>query len=497
MDGCPNLKSFEAFLRSSLLHPLQRGARLVDFKFSAPVILGSFVVITAACTETKTDTSNPNTSPPVVNPPVSDDGGAQPIISKCTTPTGPGTKHSGSLASDNETWTANDSPHIIDFTLTIDANKTLTLEPCAVVRITKNQGVYVRGKLIAEGAADRTITIEGAEAEPWTVIEASGGATSEIRLAYTSITGGGFANGSAPDTFGMLDIRGNQEDPTQGRLHVDHVTLKGSASLGLLLREGGGLSSTSKELTITGSGSYPIATWARAAGSIPTGTFTGNKTDEILIEGAGVRDAIREDMTLANRGVPYRVKGTSMNVGAPTGMSKTTLTIEAGVTLRFSKGSRLLMDASTSTDPANGILKAIGTPLKPIVFTSAEVAPAAGDWVGLLFEALPDANNKIDFARVSYAGGDSGISSFDCPSPANPGFTNHGAIIIYGGRPSSAFVTNTTIESSAGDGIIRGWTGDETDFLPSNTFTGVARCNQTFPKPTVGQCPSPAPCPKS
>lgn len=34
-------------------------------------------------------------------------------------------------------------------------------------------------------------------------------------------------------------------------------------------------------------------------------------------------------------------------------------------------------------------------------------------WTGLLFRGQPDANNRIDHAKVSHAGADSGISSYD------------------------------------------------------------------------------------
>lgn len=102
----------------------------------------------------------------------------------------------------------------------------------------------------------------------------------------------------------------------------------------------------------------------------------------------------------------------------------------------------------------------------------------------------------IAHAVIRHAAGASQISSFDCPSPVNSGFANEGAILIVGGQPATAFVTDTNIDSSAGDGIVRGWTGELVDLLPTNTFTNVARCNQTYPKPSAGSCPDPAPCPK-
>lgn len=420
------------------------------------------------------------------------EGGTLP--STCAPPTGEGTKHSARLGSDTETWTAEDSPHVVDFSVTIGENQTLTIAPCAVVRLVAKQGLYVRGKLHAEGVAGSPVTIQGDGAEPWSTIEAS--ATSQVRLVHTTVEGGGFANGGRPEEFGMIDVRGNQDDPTQGRLHADHLLAKGSASLGVWLREGGGFSAESRDVSVTGGAAVPVKTWARAAGTLPTGTYTGNATDEIVLEGAGSRDAVVEDATLKNLGVPYRVHAGQLNVGRGTHPAKTTLTIEAGVTLRFPKDGRMLMAAERSDAPGKGVLRALGTAAAPVVFTSTSPEPSPGDWGGLQFEGAPDANTTIDHARIEYAGGSSGISSYDCPSPANPGFTNQGAIVVYGGQPSGAFLTNSAIVASGGDGVVRGWTGDVIDFLPTNTFTSVAQCHQTYPKPREGSCPNPAPCPR-
>jgi hypothetical protein len=95
---------------------------------------------------------------------------------------------------------------------------------------------------------------------------------------------------------------------------------------------------------------------------------------------------------------------------------------------------------------------------------------------------------------VEYAGGDTGTRGFSCgtvPSADPP--SNEAAIAIFG-LPASAFVTNTTIVKSAANGIERAWTGGVVDFLPTNTFTDVAFCRQTYPRPAAGSCPDPAPC---
>jgi hypothetical protein len=64
--------------------------------------------------------------------------------------------------------------------------------------------------------------------------------------------------------------------------------------------------------------------------------------------------------------------------------------------------------------------------------------------------------------------------------------------------PPATIVTNTTFFQSATNGIDRGW---RHNLMPSfvasgNTFTGVALCNETFPRDMNGACPSdPAPGP--
>src|SRR5690606_16658306 len=131
---------------------------------------------------------------------------------------------------------------------------------------------------------------------------------------------------------------------------------------------------------------FPISIWGRAAGTLPTGTYAGNATDEIILPALGGLDDIKEDTTLAALGVPYRVGGPTggkiLNV-AGTG-SVPLLTIKAGVTLRFDKDVRLNFDATNNI--AIGALKVEGTAASPVVFASAAATPAAGDWVGIVIE---------------------------------------------------------------------------------------------------------------
>lgn len=86
-------------------------------------------------------------------------------------------------------------------------------------------------------------------------------------------------------------------------------------------------------------------------------------------------------------GSPYIVTG-DVTVNA-----EVTLTIKAGVTVKFNNAIRLI---------CNGILSAEGTVSEQITFTSNEVTPMAGNWQGLIFGTTA-VNSKIDNCVIEYA----------------------------------------------------------------------------------------------
>lgn len=422
-----------------------------------------------------------------------------PVQSECVAPTKGPTMHGGGNASDpDETWTADGSPHILPFDTTI--YNTVTIEPCAEVLIGDGKTVTVRnnGKLVAEGTATKRIHIGGKDAgKPFASIRSLG---RTMRFAYTTIDGGGAQLNTAVYLAGMIDMQGDNQLPTQESLFVDHVTLAGSASNGLLLRDGAGFTQGSNALVVKASAAHPMSVFARSVGGIPVGSYTGNAIDQILLPTTSANETINETTTLHERGVPYLVghatSDGSLRVDTTAGKPPVTLTIEPGVTMKFKKGGVLYVAVASSVNPARGSLIAVGTATKPIVFTSNEATPAAGDWLGLRFGDVPTATNKVDFVRVEYAGGSSVSGSSSCPDGSG---VNNDAAIRFSGPPPSQFVTNTTIKDSLNHGFDRGWRADtQVDFLPTNSFMNVGRCTQTFPKDMNGACPpvGSVPCPK-
>lgn len=454
----------------------------------------------AACEESSSSSSPPPTTEldaslpdaatgDATNPP--DDGG--PVPSRCPTPTGAPIKHDKQIDVD-ETWGA--GLHELAFDVSVRKNATLTIEPCAVIRVVASRGLAVGtgnvgdgGKLVALGKADLPIVIEGKDGARWTNILVNPMGTAN--LAYVTIRNAGerSSRGGAG-----LHLVGDGTKPMQELATVDHVTIEDTLRYGAVLEARAGFTAASRDLVVKGAGDMALRVSAAALGTIPTGTYTGNKTDAIRI----YSEIIDADVTLRNRGVPYVVGGdgqfNELSVMGKDGTAPV-LTIEAGVVMKFGKvNSGLFVDRFTGTTAARGVLRVLGTAANPVVFTSNEPTPAPGDWTGIHFRMVPSSQNKIDHARIEYAGADTGVRNFSCGTPPSPDPASNEAAIAILGQPANAFVTNTTIVNSAANGIERGWIGTPVDFVSTNTFTQVAWCKQTFPRPAAGPCPDPAPC---
>jgi len=357
------------------------------------------------------------------------------------------------------------------------------------------------GKLIAMGTADQPIVFDALDpTQPWASITTAystptgfpedtiGG---HVVLANVTLNNGGEGGDDEPDA--VLVSHGddvNVDDlPMTTHFDVQHVTIDTAQAGGVRFDLDAAFSASSTDLTIKHVMGTPIETGIRTVGTIPDGSYTGNLTDVILLH----RDAsaLTRDTAMRDHGVPYQL-GTDDDsedffVGTSAASPTATLTIDAGVTLRFAT------NASLTTD-VGGILVAQGTAAAPIVFTSDAASPAPGAWAGLFFAGAPLAGNVIDHATVSFAGAEIMNGGSHCDVGGSGPVDGFGAI-NFAVQPVSAIVTNTTISSALHDGINRGYTGDPVDFLPTNTFTAVGGCKQTFPLPTTGECPDPVPCP--
>src|SRR5690606_15860629 len=243
--------------------------------------------------------------------------------------------------------------------------------------------------------------------------------TSLIDLTWTRLEGGGAFGGLNDPTIAVFGP-GYGELPVPV-LRTDNVRIVGSRGVGIHLDANAAFTPDSRLLHISGSGARPLHTTMMALGSIPTGSYQGNVTDEILIHGPGAN--VFANMTVLNHGVPVRIPFGSLYVGpAAPATAPVTLTLRPGVVLLFPRvggqpGARVTFGTNGNA-PNNlvGILDAVGTASDPIVFTSGEAVPAPGDWTGIW---LNTANgSRLDHVEISFAGAPTGIQSNNC-RPAN------------------------------------------------------------------------------
>ncbi|MFN0246803.1 MAG: hypothetical protein ACKV2T_07825 [Kofleriaceae bacterium] len=432
----------------------------------------------------------------------------------CPPVTGAGTEHQGTIGLD-ETWTAAASPHILTFNVSVQ-NATLTIEPCAVVRIRKGFTITIGANtgpsaaLVAQGESVggtiRGITFERADAAmPWGSIRAF--PTGRIDFEHVHLSGG-----ADPDTAqnggGSIVASGNGGNMgTTANLRVVDVTVEGSAGFGVNLVNRSVFTADSANLVITGAGTmpgtnmlarYPLAVEGPAVSTVPTGTYTGNAIDAIRLSNSS--SLLDSTIVFPSRGVPYQIAD-SFSMAPQTSVAAgglSTLTIEAGVTIKFSAGGPANIWAMT-LGSSNGALPvnifpvrviAQGTAAQPIVLTSSAPTPAAGDWGGIEWRGGAATGNVMSHVRIEYAGGDSGSAGFGCGEG-----DNDAALIIANWRPDDVFITDSTISDSAAGGIVSGWQSDldGPSLVSNNTFTNVASCRVSRWRNGNGTCPGTPP----
>jgi hypothetical protein len=432
--------------------------------------------------------------------PIAPDTPIAPDAPSCSAPTGAGTMHGMNVMAD-ETWTAAASPHIVTTSIGV-RGATLTIEPCAVVRIRAGHFITVGqtpggapAALVAHGGdSTREIKFERDDpAMPWASIRAF--PTGTVDFEHVRLSGG-----SDPATAqqGGGTIIGAGAGGNMGltpNVRVVDVTIENSAGFGVNIQTRAAFSADSANLTITGAAAVPLTVEGAAVSTIPTGSYTGNALDAIRV--ANASNLLDSDIAFRARGVPYHMADSfsmsPMTSAAAGGLS--TLTIEAGVTIKFNNGGAsadysLGLGASNGITPANIFpvrLVAQGTAAQPIILTSSSATPAAGDWTGLEWHGGPPDGNVMSHVRIEYAGDNSGTQGFGCGQA-----DNDAALIIRNWRPDNAFITDSTFASSAAGGIVSGWQTDlgGPSLVGNNTFTSIANgCNVSRWRDGNNSCP--------
>jgi hypothetical protein len=428
-------------------------------------------------------------------------GTTTPPPSECPTSMGAGTEHKSSVSSD-ETWTVEGNPHVLPSGLDIATGATLTLGPCVVVQVAAGKSIDVSGKLVTQGTATRRVTITARDpAMPWLNLSSvRPKLRPAIDLSFTTLSNGGVTYGR-PEQTSMVFLRGDDQGPL---IKVNDVRLEGSANIGMLLLDEATFAPGSQALTITKSRLEPIVMTATALTDLPDGALGGNGVDEIGIAN-GTRigtNGAQVSVVMNKRSVPYRIgvfgdAGGSLLVG-PSVSGSARLTIRPGTTVKFAPGKGIA--TASVQDNASGSIVAVGTAAEPITFTSASNPPAPGDWEGLFINGAPAADTAFDHVVIDYAGmPDTTVSGYSCGAP---GFSHGGKItgaLRFATNKSvgTRLLSNSVIRNSGSNGVDRGWSGDQVDYLATNTFEHVSACTQTEPRSAAGTCPMSPSCPRS
>ncbi len=402
----------------------------------------------------------------------------------CGEPNGTVVTHSSDITV-SETWIGAGVTHRLPNSISIRGSAVVTIEPCAIVELGPGVWLTVRdnASLVSAGTSDTNFVIfrRSDLNQPWGTLRGFH-STSMIDLNWTRLVGGGASGGATISVFGN-----GYGSPLKRVLRTYQVVIESSQGMGVFLDANSAFTTTSKFLEIKGSGGRPVHTTMMALGSVPKGKYTGNGMDEILIHGPTAN--VFANTTVKNPGVPVRIPFTSMFIGpAPPATKAVKLTLKPGVVFKFPRvggqPGAMVTFGTNGNAPNNlvGILNAVGTANKRIVFTSGEANPAPGDWKGIW---LNTANgSKLAYFDINYAGGPNGIQSNNC----RPQNTEDQAALIVGSFsdqyiPPSSMMTNSRITHSAYHGINAMWlagTHNAPDLTATNTFDNNAACKQTY-----------------
>jgi CARDB/Periplasmic copper-binding protein (NosD)/Right handed beta helix region/Dockerin type I domain/Bacterial Ig-like domain len=438
---------------------------------------------------------------------------------------------SGTISIDT-TWTRAGSPYIVTSSITVkgadgaDGITTLTIEPGVQVRFNRNTRLTVGassgdpGALAAIGTAAEPVVFTSNQAAPaagdWynidfentsddaasildhCVVEYAGASQSALylssaspRIQNTTVRyskyAGLYLSSSSPALAGVT-VTGNLTYGiylTTGSPTIADSSFSGNGNYDLYLNgtvggtvtgctiENGlyiasGINGGITGNTLAYNNSYPVRLGADGVGQFINENTINNLDAQSYLE--VTTDTIERD-ALWKPGPAYHVLGNLTVKGTDGADGITTLTIEPGVQVRFNRNTRLTVGAA-SGDP--GALAAIGTAAEPVVFTSNQAAPAAGDWYYIDFEnTSDDAASILDHCVVEYAGASQSALYLNSAAPriqnTSVRYSAYAGIYANGSSGSTASINCNTFSANQ-NGVY--WMASPLPELQGNNFSG-------------------------
>ena len=299
--------------------------------------------------------------------------------------------------------------YVIDGTIRV-RNAVVTIEPGVTFKFTDGSAFDVaywgneEATIIAKGTKELPIVFTSNNTNPvkgsWDGFNFFKGTVNTVFNECIFEYGGGYSS------YAMIYIE-------ESEVTFTNCTFRHAADIAMKLRSNGFFTEFDGN-HLSDIESYPISIYADQVHTI---AGTNEYETSLGIHISDDRDFDkRGDFTWTNQGVPYYQEGT-IRFGCEG--SGSILRIEEGVVVRFMEGAR--WDVAYWGDNYATII-AEGTADNHIVFTSASLAPSAGDWDDIVFYegAINSSFNYCDFEY----GGDSDYHAVLCIKDAEVGVNN-------------------------------------------------------------------------
>jgi len=370
---------------------------------------------------------------------------------------------------DEITFSARNNPYIITGRLIIPEEKTLIIEPGAVVKfVDEYDSIIVVGTLKALGTAESKVVFTSIQENPapgsWGVLAfGASSRNSKLDNVIVEYAGGGFGTPCSPNMAGIyvntssISLTNSIVRHSQYKgIHlvnsssiIDNVQLIDNVACCVQAADYGGFG-----ILVEGETAEPIIRNSLIKGSI-VGIRVIKKASPI-IENNNFEEN-EKAVWAGEEGYPYFSGNTAENNGfngvVVWGMINQNTAWQANLPYLLVNGVVVAKDAVLTIEPGTvvkffdgydtltiaGTLKALGTAENKIVFTSIQENPAPGSWNVLAFGASSQ-NSKLDNVIIEYAGGGFG-------TPCSPDMT-----AVYVGA-NSISLTNSIIRHSQYKGI--------------------------------------------
>ncbi|MGK4003878.1 hypothetical protein WMF31_14695 [Sorangium sp. So ce1036] len=317
-------------------------------------------------------------------------------------------------------------------TLTIAPGTTVLVEPSGYLSLSGESG----STLVAKGTEDEPIAFESGADTPapgdWQCIYLGAGASAS-ELEYAT-----FAHGGQPCTATGEDLEAAVIVMAPVR-RIAHVTVEDSQSHGVLIGPDAGVRAF-EENTFSGNGKASIHVALPQVLSLGAPNTFSDEGDFIEIDS---KFALEAEGTWRKQAVPFRSSGFQIDADSE-------VTVEAGTRIELTGGS---IDAFAAT------LNLAGTEEEPVVITSAQASPQAGDWGCLVYSSASEITPTIEHAVIEYGGNGEGCSGAKEPT------------LLW--APPSARITNSVFRHSAGTAIKTSGACDTAAWC-ANTFEDIA-----------------------